>query len=214
MHAYIHRYIHTYIRTWRHTDIASRPTVDLQGNHTAAAVFSALWFHVWLQMRSSRANTRGRTWAKIQDFTHVKQHMLSILAKTCNGLVFLGNHRLVPNFVNLPFLKVDLRTTNIAKNQASKPKSNYKVVWEQDSCSKTMWECELQCLKCRQSTVMDLSFHAFCCHNPSVDLFFTLSLSSSALVNCCTAAWPKDRTWAEAAWRNSNQYAVPYAMSC
>ena len=30
--------------------IASRLTVDFQGNHTAAAVFSALWFHVWLQM--------------------------------------------------------------------------------------------------------------------------------------------------------------------
>ena len=35
-------------QTWR--QFASRLTVDFQGNHTAAAVFSALWFHVWLQM--------------------------------------------------------------------------------------------------------------------------------------------------------------------
>ena len=44
---YIYIFIYTHINNILY---ASRLTVDFQGNHTAAAVFSALWFHVWLQM--------------------------------------------------------------------------------------------------------------------------------------------------------------------
>ena len=52
--------------------VTSMPTVDFQGKHTAAAVFSGLWFHVWLQMRSNGFNNQARA------LIHRKQHMLSI----------------------------------------------------------------------------------------------------------------------------------------
>ena len=46
---YVGMYVGMYVRYVCNVS-ASRLTVDFQGNHTAAAVFSALWFHVWLQM--------------------------------------------------------------------------------------------------------------------------------------------------------------------
>ena len=48
MHACMHACIHTYIHTYCEQASSGLPP----RNHTPAAVFSARWFHVWLQMLS------------------------------------------------------------------------------------------------------------------------------------------------------------------
>ena len=62
-------------------------------NHTPAAVFSARWFHVWLQMRSTRAKSSAVAWAKThRTIVRLKSCMkfipqgyaCGITTKTCN----------------------------------------------------------------------------------------------------------------------------------
>ena len=58
--------------------IASRLTVDFQGNHTAAAVFSALWFHVWLQMLPVVPTVKASA---------LSQNTMNFMQVSCNTLI-------------------------------------------------------------------------------------------------------------------------------